>query len=211
MPKRFCNDDTMVWIFLKCKTQTWKFMCECLPGKRIVCSASKVTTCSSIYSKLCKQGDNIFMSNPNMPSCCWSYAPPARWQHINHISMLLSNKMTVTIWLYLLWFYLRIWLLPPWILPSAAIAFPASVTKKLPCQERWDDSHFLIYHPCRHLLVCKIIVVPYVDTNAKVTDFLPFCSIGISMYQKITLPYTLFLTYLPQAYSLLERYRQTDG
>ena len=27
--------------------------------------------------------------------------------------------------------------------------------------------------------------VPYVDTNAKVTDFLPFCTIGISMYQKM--------------------------
>jgi hypothetical protein len=31
------------------------------------------------------------------------------------------------------------------------------------------------------------------------------------MYQKSTVPYTLFLTYLPQAYSLLERSRQTDG
>ena len=99
--------------------------------------------------------------------------------------MLLSNKMTVTIWLNLLRFDLRIWLLPPWILPSAAIAFPASVTKKLPCWERWDDSHFLIYHPCRHLLFGKIILVPYVDTNAKVTDFLPFCAIGISVYQKM--------------------------
>ena len=43
------------------------------------------------------------------------------------------------------------------------------------------------------------------------TDFLPFCTIGISMYQISTLPYTLFLTYLPQAYSPLERYGQTDG
>ena len=31
------------------------------------------------------------------------------------------------------------------------------------------------------------------------------------MYQKSTIPYTLFLTYLPQAYSPLERSRQTDG
>ncbi len=46
---------------------------------------------------------------------------------------------------------------------------------------------------------------------AKVTDFLPFCTIGISMYQTSTLPYTLFLTYLPQAYSSLEDSRQTDG
>ncbi len=46
--------------------------------------------------------------------------------------------------------------------------------------------------------------------SAKVPDFLFFCTIGNSMYQKSTLPYTLFLTYLPQAYSPLECYRQTD-
>ena len=79
--------------------------------------------------------------------------------------MLLSNKMAVTIWLTLLQFYLIIWLSLSWILPSAAKAFPASVTKKLaliPSQppswlgmyvctyNRWDGSHFLIYHhPCR--------------------------------------------------------------
>jgi len=34
--------------------------------------------------------------------------------------MLLSNKMTVTIWLSLLPFYFIIWLSPSWILPSAA-------------------------------------------------------------------------------------------
>ena len=66
IPKRFCNDDTMMWIFLRCKTETQKFMCGRLPGKRIVCSASKVTTCSSVYqtcqvvvnSMLHQQGDN---------------------------------------------------------------------------------------------------------------------------------------------------------
>jgi hypothetical protein len=66
MPKRFSNDDTMVWILIRCKTQTWKFMCGRLPGKRIVYSASKVTTCSSVYqtcqvvvnSMLHQQGDN---------------------------------------------------------------------------------------------------------------------------------------------------------
>ncbi len=110
---------------------------------------------------------------------------------------------------------------------------PSFSNKKMPCPERFDNSLFLINHPCRHLLFCKIIAVPYVDTNAKVTDFLPFCTqllfckiivvpyvdtnakvtyflpfctIGISMYQKSTLPYTLFLTYLPQAYSPLEHY-----
>jgi hypothetical protein len=55
MPKRFSNDDTMVWIlFIRCKTQTWKFMCGRLPGKWIT---------------LCKQSDNMFISIPNMPSC----------------------------------------------------------------------------------------------------------------------------------------------
>jgi hypothetical protein len=39
---------------------------------------------------------------------------------------------------------------------------------------------------------------------------LPFFTIGISMYKKSTLPYTLFLTYLPQAYSPLERYGLTE-
>ncbi len=85
-----------------------------------------------------------------------------------------------------------------------------------------DDRHVLIYHhPCRHLLfivqpyivdtsLCKTIVgVPYVDTNAKVTNCFPFCTIGISMYQKHILPYTLFPSYLPQADSLLEHYGQT--
>ena len=38
---------------------------------------------------------------------------------------------------------------------------------------------------------------------------LPFCTIRISMYQKNTLPYILLLTYLPQAYSPLERYGLT--
>ena len=34
MPKRFCNDD-MVWIILRCKTQTWQFMGRgWLPGKK---------------------------------------------------------------------------------------------------------------------------------------------------------------------------------
>jgi hypothetical protein len=69
IPKRFYNDDTTVWIFLRCKTQTWKFMCGRLPGKRIVCSASKVTTCSSVYqtcqvvvnSMLHQQGDNTLI------------------------------------------------------------------------------------------------------------------------------------------------------
>ncbi len=71
MPKRFYNDDTMVWIFIRCKTQTWKFMCGRLPGKRIVYSASKVTTCSSVYqtcqvvvnSMLNQQGDNTVIVN----------------------------------------------------------------------------------------------------------------------------------------------------
>ncbi len=66
-----------------------KFMCGRLPGKRIVCSASKVTTCSSVYqtcqvvanSMLHQQGDNtviIYQSyhahgvhHGRIMSCSW--------------------------------------------------------------------------------------------------------------------------------------------
>ena len=59
--------------------------------------------------------------------------------------------------------------------------------------------------------LCKTIVVPYVDINAKVTNFFPFCTIGISMYQKRILPYFIIpSTFSPQASSPLERSRQTD-
>jgi hypothetical protein len=70
MPKRFCNDD-MVWIILRCKTQTLTFMGrERLPGKRIVaCSARNVTTRSSVYQScqvvvnrmLRQQGDTMLI------------------------------------------------------------------------------------------------------------------------------------------------------
>ena len=60
--------------------------------------------------------------------------------------------------------------------------------------------------------LCKSIVVPYVDTNAKVTNCFPFCTIGISMYQKSILPHFIIpSTFSPQASSPLERYRQKDG
>ncbi len=46
---------------------------------------------------------------------------------------------------------------------------------------------------------------------AKVTDFVPFCTTGISMYQNNMLPYFIIPSTLsPQAYSLLEHSRQTD-
>ena len=74
MPKRFCNDDMdMVWIMLRCKSQTWQFMGHGrLPVKRtLACSASKMTTRSSVYqscqvvgnsiSMLCQQGDNTLI------------------------------------------------------------------------------------------------------------------------------------------------------
>ena len=199
----------MVRIFLRWKTQTWKVVFGCLPGKRMVCSASKVTTCSSVYqtchvvvnSMLRQQGDNSYQMSIMSCYCqtrwqslyivfsgrikkrgriswwgetvvCSASKATTSKSYINHV-MLLSNKSTVT-WLTLLRFYLRIWLSPAWILPSAAKASPASVTKKLPLipflnfhlsdwsqfstsilahmyiYDRWDDSHFLIYHPCRH-------------------------------------------------------------
>ena len=46
---------------------------------------------------------------------------------------------------------------------------------------------------------------------AKVTNFYPFCTIRISMYQKRVFPYFIIpSTFSPQAYSLFERYGQTD-
>jgi hypothetical protein len=57
--------------------------------------------------------------------------------------------------------------------------------------------------------LCKSIVVPYVDTNAKVTDFFPFFTIGISMYQKRILPYFIIPSTLsPQASSPLSHHGQ---
>ena len=66
---------------------------------------------------------------------------------------------------------------------------------------RCDDSHFLIYHPV-DTFFCKTIVVPYVDINAKVTNFFPFCTIGISMYQKRMLPYFI----IPSTYFLTQSF-----
>ena len=138
--------------------------------------------------------------------------------------MLLSNKMTVTIWLTLLQFYLIIWLSPSWILPSAAKAFPASVTKKLALIPSQPPSWLGMY-VCTTVemtvtfsstipvtpSLCKTIVVPYVDINAKVTNFFPFCTIGISMYQKRILPYFIIpSTFSPQASSPLEHSGRTE-
>ena len=82
-------------------------------------------------------------------------------------------------------------------LPSAAKAFPASVTKKLALIPSQPPSWLGMYVCTTDEMtvtfsstipvtpsLCKTIVVPYVDTNAKVTNFFPFCTIGISMYQK---------------------------
>jgi hypothetical protein len=60
------------------------------------------------------------------------------------------------------------------------------------------DTFSISYNHTIHTRVCSIF--QYV---AKVTSFLPFCTIGISLYQKGILPDTLFPTYLPQADSLL--------
>jgi hypothetical protein len=48
---------------------------------------------------------------------------------------------------------------------------------------------------------------------AKVTNFFPFCTIGISMYQKRILPYYFIIpsTFSPQASSPLSHHRQTEG
>ena len=137
--------------------------------------------------------------------------------------MLLSNKMAVTIWLTLLQFYLIIWLSPSWILPSAAKVFPASVTKKLaliPSQPpSWlgmyvcttDEMTFTFSStiPVTPSL-CKTIVASYVDTNAKVTNFFPFCTIGISTYQKRILPYIIIPYFLTPSFFPFGAF-QTDG
>ncbi len=65
----------------------------------------------------------------------------------------------------------------------------------------------------RYLKIWYLLFVPHRTYTNREGDslFLPFCTIGISMFQKSTVPYTLFLnTYLPQAYSPLERYGQID-
>ena len=138
--------------------------------------------------------------------------------------MLLSNKMTVTIWLTLLRFYLIIWLSPSWILPSAAKAFPASVTKKIALIPSQPPSWLGMYVCTTDEMtvtfsstilvtpsLCKSIVVPYnIDTNAKVTNFFPFCTIGISVYQKRILPYIIIPYFLTPSFFPFGAF-QTDG
>ena len=82
--------------------------------------------------------------------------------------------------------------------------------------QRWQT--FSLFALCffqfcyRYLEIWHLLFVPHRTYTNRESDslFLPFCTIGISMYQKSTLPYTLFLTYLPQAYSPLEHSRRTD-
>jgi hypothetical protein len=56
--------------------------------------------------------------------------------------------------------------------------------------------------------LCKTIVVPYVDINVKVTNFFPFCTIGISMYQNSY--FTLFFFSLLSHPKLLPLWSVTD-
>ena len=149
----------------------------------IVFSASKVTTCSSVNqayqgvvnSMLRHQGDNTLII----------------YQSCHAIVKQVDSQYK---WLTLLQFYLRIWLSPSWILPSAAKAFPASVTKKIALIPSQPPSWLGMYVCTTDEMtvtfsstipvtpsLCKTIVVPYVDTNAKVTNFFPFCTIGIRM------------------------------
>ncbi len=77
---------------------------------------------------------------------------------------------------------------------------------------KFDVSQCFFQFCYRYLEIWHFIFVPHrMYTNHEGDSlFLPFFAIGISMYQISTLPYTLFLTYLPQAYSPLERSWQTD-
>ena len=54
--------------------------------------------------------------------------------------------------------------------------------------------------PLTPSLCMTIVVVPYVDINAKVTNFFPFCTIGISMYQKRILPYFIIPSILTPSF-----------
>jgi hypothetical protein len=160
MPKRFCNDD-MVWIILRCKTQTWKFMGRGrLPGKRIVaCSASKVTACSSVYQScqvvvnrmLHQQGDTTLII----------------YQSCHAIVKQDDSHYT---WLTLLRFYLRIWLSPSWIsLPIAAYVFPASLPKKwaISGKMKMTVTFSSTYYPCRQLLSIAQPYIPYTEVFPK--------------------------------------------
>jgi hypothetical protein len=120
------------------------------------------------------------------------------------------SRYCQTRWLTLLQFYLRIWLSPSWILSIAAM-LPSFNTKKWAISGNMEMAVTFssTYYPCTPALYpttihCTIIeYVPYVDTNAKVTNFLPCCTIRISICQESILPYdTLFPTYLPQAIPL---------
>jgi hypothetical protein len=65
----------------------------------------------------------------------------------------------------------------------------------------------------RYLEIWHLLFVPHRTYTNRDGDslFLPFCTIGISMYQKRILPYIIIpSTFSPQAYSLLLRSRQTD-
>jgi hypothetical protein len=155
MPKRFCNDD-MVWIILRCKTQTWKFMGRGrLPGKRIVaCSANKVTTCSSVYqscqvvvnSMLRQQGDTTLI----IYQSCHAIVK----QDDSHYTRLT-----------LLRFYLRIWLSPSWILPIAANVFPALLPKKwaISGKMKMTVTFSSTCYPCRHPLSIAQPYIPYTE------------------------------------------------
>ena len=109
------------------------------------------------------------------------------------------------------------------ILPRAAKAFPASVTKKLALIPSQPPSWLGMYVCTTDEMtvtfsstipvtpsLCKTIVVPYVDTNAKVTNFFPFCTIGISMYQKRILPYIIIPYFLTPSFFPFGALR-TDG
>ncbi len=78
---------------------------------------------------------------------------------------------------------------------------------------KFDVSQCFFQFCYRYLKIWHLLFAPHCMYTNRDGDslFIPFCTIGISMYQKSTLPYTLFLTYLPQAYSPFERSGLTDG
>ena len=110
-----------------------------------------MTTCSSL-NRTCQAVDNSMLRHQGDNTL------------IIYQSCHATNKLTGSINDYLapVLFENMIWLSPSWILPSAAKAFPASLTKKIVMSRRWESEMTSL---------CKTIVVSYVDTNAKVTNF----------------------------------------
>ena len=79
---------------------------------------------------------------------------------------------------------------------------------------KFDVSQCFFQFCYRYLEIWHLLFVPHRTYTNRDGDslFLPFCTIGISMYQKGILPYFIIpSTFSPQASSPLSHHRQTEG